>query len=67
MFSVFLTKLCHPPRMGGADILIYLLRPKAAPSDLSTRGTAIPSVSTNLAEHHLTRLPAHFTGARQPG
>ncbi|KAL7239941.1 hypothetical protein ACSBR2_005745 [Camellia fascicularis] len=38
--------------MGGADMLIYPLRPKS-----------IPSVSTNLAEHHLTQLPAHFTGS----
>ncbi|KAL7212330.1 hypothetical protein ACSBR2_015084 [Camellia fascicularis] len=47
-------------------MLIYPLRPKPAPSELSTRGSVIPSVSTNLAEHHLTQLPAHSTGARQP-
>ncbi|KAL7212331.1 hypothetical protein ACSBR2_015085 [Camellia fascicularis] len=44
-------------------MLIYPLRPKSAPSELSTRGFAIPSVSTNLAEHHLTQLPAHSTGS----
>ncbi|KAL7253179.1 hypothetical protein ACSBR1_007665 [Camellia fascicularis] len=49
--------------MGGADMLIYPLRPKSTPSDLSTRGSAIPSVSTNLAEHHLTQLPVHSTGS----
>ncbi|KAL7195184.1 hypothetical protein ACSBR1_035413 [Camellia fascicularis] len=40
-------------------MLIYPLRPKSTSSDLPTRGSAIPSVSTNLAEHHLTQLPAH--------
>ncbi|KAL7164524.1 hypothetical protein ACSBR2_040430 [Camellia fascicularis] len=49
--------------MGGADILIYPLRPKSTSIDLSTHGSAIPSVSTNLAEHHLTQLPAHSTGS----
>ncbi|KAL7164797.1 hypothetical protein ACSBR2_040656 [Camellia fascicularis] len=49
--------------MGSADILIYPLHPKSTPSDLLTRGSAIPSVSTNLAEHHLTQLPAHSTGS----
>ncbi|CAL5351562.1 unnamed protein product [Camellia sinensis] len=49
--------------MGGADMLIYLLRPKPTPSDLSTHGAVIPSVNTNFAEHHLTQLPAHSTGS----
>ncbi|KAL7198985.1 hypothetical protein ACSBR2_021301 [Camellia fascicularis] len=44
------------------DMLTYLLRPKFTSSDLSTRGSAIPFVNTNLAEHHLTQLPAHSTG-----
>ncbi|KAL7180727.1 hypothetical protein ACSBR1_039733 [Camellia fascicularis] len=44
-------------------MLIYPLRPKSTPSDLSTRGSAIASVSTNLTEHHLTQLPAHSTGS----
>ncbi|KAL7263446.1 hypothetical protein ACSBR1_001576 [Camellia fascicularis] len=44
-------------------MLIYPLRPKPTSSDLSTRGSAIPSVSTNLAEHHLTQLPAHSSGS----
>ena len=39
-------------RMGGADMLIYPLRPISTPSHLLTRGSAIPSVSINLAEHH---------------
>ncbi|KAL7249575.1 hypothetical protein ACSBR1_011714 [Camellia fascicularis] len=49
--------------MGGADMLIYPLRPKSTPSVLSTRGSAILSVSTNLAEHHLTQLPVYSTGS----
>ncbi|KAL7202055.1 hypothetical protein ACSBR1_033683 [Camellia fascicularis] len=49
--------------MGGADSLIYLLRPKSTPISLSTRGAAIPFVSTNLAEHHLTQLPTLSTGS----
>ncbi|GMP32135.1 hypothetical protein CsSME_00006033 [Camellia sinensis var. sinensis] len=49
--------------MGATDLLIYLLCPKSTPSDLLICGSAIPSVSTNLAEHHLTRLPAHSTGS----
>ncbi|KAL7195373.1 hypothetical protein ACSBR1_035572 [Camellia fascicularis] len=53
--------------MGGADMLIYPLRPKSTPSELSTRGSAIPSVSTNLAEHHLTQLPAHSTESSAAG
>ncbi|KAL7215608.1 hypothetical protein ACSBR1_027708 [Camellia fascicularis] len=53
--------------MGGADLLIYLLRPKSTPISLSTRGAAIPSVSTNLAEHHLTQLPAYSTGSSAAG
>ncbi|CAL5358310.1 unnamed protein product [Camellia sinensis] len=53
--------------MGGADLLIYLMRPKSTPSDLSACGSAIPSVSTNLAEHHLTRLPAHSTRSSAAG
>ncbi|KAL7233284.1 hypothetical protein ACSBR1_017002 [Camellia fascicularis] len=53
--------------MGGADLLKYLLRRKTTPTSLSTRGTAIPSVSTNLAEHHLTKLPAHATGSSAAG
>ncbi|KAL7182012.1 hypothetical protein ACSBR1_040848 [Camellia fascicularis] len=40
-------------------MLIYLLRPKSTPISLSARGAAIPFVSTNLAEYHLTKLPAH--------
>ncbi|KAL7191315.1 hypothetical protein ACSBR2_023397 [Camellia fascicularis] len=44
-------------------MLIYPLRPKSTPSDLLTRGSTIPSVSTNLTEHHLTQLPAHSTGS----
>ncbi|KAL7226965.1 hypothetical protein ACSBR1_021934 [Camellia fascicularis] len=44
-------------------MLIYPLRPKSTPSDLSTRGSTISSVSTNLAEHHPTQLPAHSTGS----
>ncbi|KAL7219178.1 hypothetical protein ACSBR2_012285 [Camellia fascicularis] len=42
---------------------IYPLRPKSTPSDLLTRDSAIPFVSINLAEHHLTQLPAHSTGS----
>ncbi|CAL5327787.1 unnamed protein product [Camellia sinensis] len=53
--------------MGGADPLIYLLRPKSTLISLSTPGAAIPSVSTNLAEHHLTQLPAHSTGSSAAG
>ncbi|KAL7215918.1 hypothetical protein ACSBR1_027963 [Camellia fascicularis] len=53
--------------MGGVDSLIYLLRSKSTPISLSTRGAAIPSVSTNLAEHHLTQLPAHSTGSLAAG
>ncbi|KAL7218988.1 hypothetical protein ACSBR2_012120 [Camellia fascicularis] len=53
--------------MGGADSLIYLLRPKSTPISLSTRGAAIPSASTNLAEHHLTQLPAYTTGSSAAG
>ncbi|KAL7246159.1 hypothetical protein ACSBR2_001319 [Camellia fascicularis] len=49
--------------MEGADSLLYLLRPKSTPISLSTRGAAISSVGTNLAEHHLTKLPAHSTGS----
>ncbi|KAL7265003.1 hypothetical protein ACSBR1_002868 [Camellia fascicularis] len=44
---------------GGTDSFIYFLHPKSTPISLSTRGSAIPSVSTNLAERHLTKLPAH--------
>ncbi|KAL7166850.1 hypothetical protein ACSBR2_037508 [Camellia fascicularis] len=44
--------------MGAADMPIYPLCPKSTPSDLLTRGSAISSVSINLAEHHLTQLPA---------
>ncbi|KAL7223769.1 hypothetical protein ACSBR1_025259 [Camellia fascicularis] len=51
------------PAWGGTDSLIYFLRPKSTPISLSTRGSAIPSVSTNLAERHLTKLPAHTTGS----
>ncbi|GMP67556.1 hypothetical protein CsSME_00027498 [Camellia sinensis var. sinensis] len=39
--------------MGGADMLIYPLRPISTPSHLLTRGSAIPSISVNLGEHHL--------------
>ncbi|CAL5330024.1 unnamed protein product [Camellia sinensis] len=53
--------------MGGADPLIYLLRPKSTPIRLSTRGAAIPSVSTNLAVHYLTQLPAYFAGSSATG
>ncbi|KAL7219840.1 hypothetical protein ACSBR2_012827 [Camellia fascicularis] len=53
--------------MGGTDSLIYLLRPKSTPISLSTRGAAIPSISTNLAEHHLTQLLAHSTGSSVAG
>ncbi|KAL7196916.1 hypothetical protein ACSBR1_036850 [Camellia fascicularis] len=53
--------------MGGANSLIYLLRPKSTPISLSTRGAAIPYVSTNLAEHHLTQLPAHSTESSAAG
>ena len=53
--------------MGGADLLIYLLRAKSTHIRLSTRGATIPIVSTNLAEHHLTRLPAHSTGSSAAG
>ncbi|KAL7251619.1 hypothetical protein ACSBR1_013461 [Camellia fascicularis] len=53
--------------MGGADLLIYLLCPKSTPISLSTHGAAIPSVSTNLAEHHLTQLPAHSTESLAAG
>ena len=53
--------------IGGADSLIYLLRPKSTLIRLSTHGAAIPSVSTNLAEHHLTRLPAHSIGSLAAG
>ncbi|KAL7249363.1 hypothetical protein ACSBR1_011538 [Camellia fascicularis] len=53
--------------MGAADMLIYLLRPKSTPISLSTRGAAIPSVCTNLAEHHLTKLPAHSIGSSAAG
>ncbi|THG15022.1 hypothetical protein TEA_013928 [Camellia sinensis var. sinensis] len=49
------------------DSLIYLLRPKSTPISLSTRGAAIPSISANLAEHHLTKLPAHTTGSSAAG
>ena len=54
-------------RMGGADMLIYPLRPISTPSHLLTRGSAIPFVSINLAEHHLTQLPAHSTGSSAAG
>ncbi|KAL7239592.1 hypothetical protein ACSBR2_005486 [Camellia fascicularis] len=67
MFSVSLTKMSSRPRMGGADSLIYLLRPKSTPISLSIRSAAIPSVSINLAEHHLTQLPAHSTGSSAAG
>ncbi|KAL7220275.1 hypothetical protein ACSBR2_013192 [Camellia fascicularis] len=53
--------------MGGADSLIYLLCPKSTPISLLTRGAAIPSVSINLAEHHLTQLPAHSTESSAAG
>ncbi|KAL7213328.1 hypothetical protein ACSBR2_015943 [Camellia fascicularis] len=43
------------------------MRPKSTPINLSTRGSAIPSVSTNLVEHHLTKLPAHTTGSSAAG
>ncbi|KAL7263468.1 hypothetical protein ACSBR1_001592 [Camellia fascicularis] len=49
--------------MGGADMPIYPLCPKSTPNDLLIRGSAIPPVSINLAEHHLTQLPAHSTGS----
>ena len=48
-------------------MLIYPLRPKSTSSDLSTRGITIPSVSTNLAKHHLTQLLAHSTGSSAAG
>ncbi|KAL7176817.1 hypothetical protein ACSBR2_030207 [Camellia fascicularis] len=53
--------------MGGADSLIYLLRPNSTPISLSIRGAAISSVSINLAEYHLTQLPAHFIGSSAAG
>ncbi|KAL7233669.1 hypothetical protein ACSBR1_017311 [Camellia fascicularis] len=53
--------------MGGADSLIYLLRPKSTSISLSTCGAAIPSVNTNLAEHHLTQLPAYSTESSAAG
>ncbi|KAL7259304.1 hypothetical protein ACSBR1_005235 [Camellia fascicularis] len=70
--SISLTKCSSVPAWavlawGGADLLIYLLRSKSTPISLSTRGAAIPSVSTSLAEHHLTQLPATLPRARQPG
>ncbi|KAL7245386.1 hypothetical protein ACSBR2_000670 [Camellia fascicularis] len=48
-------------------MLIYLLRHKSTPISLSIRGAAIPSVSINPAEHHLTKLPAHSTGSSAAG
>ncbi|KAL7184153.1 hypothetical protein ACSBR2_026331 [Camellia fascicularis] len=48
-------------------MLIYLLRPKSTPISFSTRGGAIPSVSINLAEHHLTQLSAHSVGSSVAG
>ncbi|KAL7248109.1 hypothetical protein ACSBR2_002923 [Camellia fascicularis] len=58
--------------MEGADMLIYLLYPVSTPSSLPTRGSAIPSVSIHLADHHLTQLPAQSTrssvaGQHHPG
>ncbi|KAL7192379.1 hypothetical protein ACSBR2_024252 [Camellia fascicularis] len=60
------------PSMGGADMLIYLLHLISTPSGLPTRGSAIPSVSIRLADHHLTQLPAQSiessaAGQRHPG
>ena len=48
-------------RMGGADMLIYLLSPISTPSHLLTRGSAIPSVSINHAIHHLTSTACHHS------
>ncbi|GMP64747.1 hypothetical protein CsSME_00025879 [Camellia sinensis var. sinensis] len=53
--------------MGGADSLIYLLRPISTPISLSTRDAAILSISTNLAEHHLTQLLTYSTGSSAAG
>ncbi|KAL7228482.1 hypothetical protein ACSBR2_007241 [Camellia fascicularis] len=55
------------PAWAGTDSLIYFLSPKSTSISLLTRGSAIPSVSTNLAEHHLTKLPAHTTGSSAAG
>ena len=40
-------------RMGGADMLIFLLSPISTPCRLLTRGSAIPSVSITHAIHNL--------------
>ncbi|KAL7182197.1 hypothetical protein ACSBR1_040996 [Camellia fascicularis] len=58
--------------MGGADVLIYLLHLISTPSGLPTRGSAIPSVSIHLGDHHLTQLPAQsiessVAGQHHPG
>ena len=48
-------------RMVGSDMLIYLLSPIFTPSHLLTRGSAIPSVSIDLAEHHLISTARHHS------
>ncbi|KAF5932453.1 hypothetical protein HYC85_028624 [Camellia sinensis] len=53
--------------MRDADMLINLLHLKSTLSALSTHGTAIQSVSTNLAVHHLTQLSAHSAGSSATG
>ena len=48
-------------RMGGSDMLIYLLSPISTPSHPLTRGSAIPSVSMNHANHHLISTACHHS------
>lgn len=43
-------------------MLLYLLHPVSTPSYLTTRGSAILSVSIRLTDYHLTHLPAQSIG-----